>query len=575
MNKLLLSILLLSIAPFINATGPQCLCQCTASPRVTESPQATAIPRVTSTPIDIDDTPLPSPLNTPDVTTDDDEAFRDECLNDAECAQDQYCRTDVLDTFFPPDCLTQTCVNRPRACLPRLAVNETCLSIFTNTNGVINECSEGSACVFSSDAGDSKCLKRIEVGKECSIFAFGSKLCVEGTVCQGAKAVIEGLETGTCKARLFAGEGDQCNNDADCGEGLSCDPFLPAKCIKQKEVGEECLGNSGPNSKECKNGFCAQDLRGIEGGSSKGICLEYSSIGGPCRVDTDCGNSASEIPPVVDSHVPLMVCNKQDDLTKGACFNQSVLITELGGKCNKKLDACDGRRGLVCDDVDGKSICVQRHAIDPLTGEQASSQSAILPCTPGSPLSTCPLDRAGRETECRRPLSQSTKVPYGISQCLPVQEVVKLGDVCNDVENAICEEGATCETAPPGVSTRPGTKTQNFATVRYCMRTLPAGSVCSNKDFKNACPEGSFCIDGACKTADTPPDVPITFIGLDDDCAANTTCAPGLQCTDQGFGSSICRVSTVLVGNGEDCSRTATTLKVTRNSSLFSPCAAR
>ncbi|KAI0558577.1 hypothetical protein FGB62_201g017 [Gracilaria domingensis] len=134
-------------------------------------------------------------------------------------------------------------------------------------------------------------------------------------------------------------------------------------------------------------------------------------------------------------------------------------------------------------DVDGEHVCVKR--------ETSPNPTEHL-CTLHSRLSSCPPDTLGNLRECRRALSRQTKTFEGTYGCRRLREVVLYGAV-------------------PGVEMIPSRFTP--PPLRTCVKVVPLGAPCSDQ-FRFACEEGNFCVDGACRRVDTAPEVPNTFASL-------------------------------------------------------------
>ncbi|KAI0565140.1 hypothetical protein FGB62_21g06 [Gracilaria domingensis] len=233
--------------------------------------------------------------------------------------------------------------------------------------------------------------------------------------------------------------------------------------------------------------------------------------GEKCNDDRQCRSGFFAF---VSSRTDDLLCNRPTSNT-GVCVLESELLRELGAPCNPAKDACDARRGLSCARVGSQFKCIQR-GISPDTFNHF--------CTPNSPLSSCPPDNRGNLRECRRALSLSKQFE-GPFSCRTRRQLVPLGNPCSATEFAVCQQGAVCAEVP-GVSPPSG----RFPPppLRTCMRLLPVGAACPDQ-FRFKCEEGSFCVDGTCRKADTPPTVAVTFASVGDECS-ELSCPPGTVC---------------------------------------------
>lgn len=457
--------------------------------------------------------------------------FVDECLSDTECGKDEYCFLNYADTR---GCVTGACDIRPRVCLKRKEINVGC--------NLTLECEEGLYCENGIGVGKMVCKERIALGEACKRFSEDG--CEVGLNCLG-----EG-EKGICGVLKKAEAGESCLN-VECKEGLFCDESgsgmggFNKKCAKTHIEGEKCTPFS---SGQCEDGFCMSDFKGSE---QFGVCIKFPGVGGPCLFDTDC---MSLEPDPIFGRSPPVVCNLSKNPLFGTCINETALIKEPGADCEANLDACDGRRGLACEEIDSKYVCVQRVDI----GGRGSRA-----CTPGSPHSFCDKsDSQGRSpTECRRALGLNSKTAYGTSQCLAKIEVVTKGEICNKEDFVVCEDGTSCEVGP-GIGIRDPSPRDIVYPVRYCMKKIPAGGNCASK-FEVTCKEGSTCVAGVCSATAALVKVPETMAGFFDDCST-MPCAPGLVCKSQEFRpvKQVCQAPAVMVGAGEACASNGTVSKV-------------
>ena len=128
-------------------------------------------------------------------------------------------------------------------------------------------------------------------------------------------------------------------------------------------------------------------------------------------------------------------------------MKESLLLKTLGALCEVATNLCDSRRGLFCETIDGKDVCIQRDAVT----HDVDVDMLQSPCAPDSPMSFCEESPSDARLECRRALSLNMKIPSCAAQCRRAREVAPLGGICNLHEFATCEEGASCE-LPSGVS---------------------------------------------------------------------------------------------------------------------------
>ena len=527
-----------------------------ATPETTEEALVTSSPDedVTSSPL-VDEVDPSMSADPVDPSTSG-QIFADECLSDAECNGDEYCSSSNADSR---DCILSSCDISPRKCVPRLAIGASC----RNTG----QCTEGSFCINGPNVVDMVCTKRIEIGGECIL--SGENGCVEGAECTGGPvSPLDGSGNGTCTKKLEQKQtqevGEQCSDIQKCVDGGFCDTSTSSGPVNitTGPVGT-CKATSPPGGTcdqttsdiECENGFCLADFDNPN--QIKTTCVAYPGIGGPCRFDTNCAPF-----PVTgfNDREPRIVCNKKNSTTlAGVCLNETSLVKNLGASCDLALNDCDARRGLVCEEFEGKPVCVQRGDVDDVGGVGEGE----FPCTPGSPLSTCsgamiPGPKGSLPKTCRRAISQNGKTPYGTTRCLTALQEASLGQICNHDADTICEDGLACEIGP-GISKREPGRRDIVSPVRYCMKSVGIGGDCSEK-FETTCEEGSACVNDVCTASATPVEVPETFAGFLDDCSS-TPCAPGLTCQEE-FGTKSCKKPVETVGAGEDCSSTVATEKV-------------
>eukprot|EP00178_Gracilaria_changii_P026662 TRINITY_DN821_c0_g1_i1.p1 TRINITY_DN821_c0_g1~~TRINITY_DN821_c0_g1_i1.p1 ORF type:complete len:526 (-),score=52.67 TRINITY_DN821_c0_g1_i1:1894-3471(-) len=425
------------------------------------------------------------------------------CLSDIECPLDQYCKPPDAtqnDFFFGTGSVEAS------TCVPRLPERSNC------TNVGLSECEQGTFCGFVDDFNPSPltCLRQLPSGASCALSATAP--CRDDLVCE--------IEP-TCRAFTFGFGGDFCQFDRHCQQqqGFYCRSNFN-QCTAKRPPGGACALE--PENFECE-GFCVNPE---QFGRQPGVCQRLQTAGEKCNDDTQC----QTIPfPFQTSRTDDLLCNKPTGAI-GTCVLQSDLIRRLGAHCDPTNDTCDARRGLSCGPVGEHFKCVQR---------AASPDSFLHYCTPNSPLSSCPPDDFGNLRECRRSLN-SDKQFEGVFACRIRRQVVPLGNPCSVEEFAVCAPGAVCAEAP-GVDRPVG----RFPPppLRTCMKVLPSGAPCADQ-FRFKCEQGSFCVDGTCEQAETPPTVAIEFASVAEDCS-ELSCPPGTECTadsDVPDSAKICRL---------------------------------
>lgn len=410
--------------------------------------------------------------------------------------------------------------------------------------------------MYDEGVGGSVCKKKIAAGDPCTPF---SDTCAPGYVCATSSTDVlfggsgSAPETATCLEVTLVAVGEKCTQILrGCEKGAYCDTSgvesgaTEGVCKAKAAKGGVCSGND----EECLKGFCVVDF---EGGDSKGVCVDYVGVGGLCVSSSNCAEFNEGVDEVVDGVA--VFCNKKDNSGAGVCVNEKIVIKSVGAACDKGKDYCDGRRGLVCETVEGKDVCVQKSSITALIDTVALSN----PCTPGSPLSTCdnPFQYPTGPAECRRALTLTEKKVVGTTQCRRALEIVEQGSICNNFEFAVCGEGTLCK---PGlgidtVSVFDPSDVRN--PVHYCMKEVAVGGTCDDSTFTTFCEDGSSCVSGTCTATASTPEVPITLSGFDGECSKKS-CATGLSCISDDFVGKRCAVPEVAAESGESCSQNAT-----------------
>lgn len=289
----------------------------------------------------------------------------------------------------------------------------------------------------------------------------------------------------------------------------------------------------------------------------KGVCIDYVGIGDRCVSSNNCGSTQNFFNAQIQA--PSVICNKKADSSMGICANEKDLIKDIGKECDKKKNLCDTRRGLVCDTVDGKDMCIQN------SGVFGDGESFSNPCTPGSPLSTCSNVFPSGPAECRRALTTINKKVIDLTECRRAIEIVEQGSICNNFDFAVCEEGTFWR---PGIGISRASvfdPSDIRDPVAYCMKEISIGETCDDSTSATFCEKGSLCVNSVCAANEPTPEVPITFSGFDGECSKKS-CAPGLSCIKEEFADQKrCLVQQVSVGSGELCTSNATVTAVRKN----------
>lgn len=516
------------------AVDNQCMCKCDSSHPLSEVDSSTGAGETTMPDEDIGETtedafgndagdlessPLEeisnesgSELGATDSLT----LFVDQCKSNADCASNQYC----LNESHKISCENTSSCDTSAKCVPRRTLGQNCTSD--------QFCSQALHCWVQA-----QCVQREKLGEKCEYPRYPKvqSPCEDGLECSSA--------TAKCIATGVRKKGEKCFFDSNQCEQESL--FCNDVCETKKLPGAICGFIRG----ECANGVCANYF-----GSDVGLNRPYTCVSQPfCTSSLSCpGEMDINVGSNVDA--PQVLCNLATGKLYGLCLNETMLTKTLGASCDPAFDTCDARRNLVCDTLNGQPRCLQRDGH----------------CTPGSPFSSCSSKETGVAMECRRPLTQETKKPFGKNACSRKLEIIKLGNLCSLEDYAICEEGASCE-MPPGVSVHnpgdcvaqsPGAAESPLCSGRnakYCMRTIPTGSDCSSV-FTTKCEKGSFCINAKCVKSNSEPIVPLQYAGFEQGCETEkpNVCAPGLECGTADFaGQLVCVKPKIVVGENDLC----------------------
>ncbi len=223
-------------------------------------------------------------------------ATEGDCMQDAECIGDRFCRVDDL------------C---PGVCSPKREDGERCARE--------EECSSGSVC------HEGRCTSELRAGDECESCGVG---CGGGLFCLGADE--ETGETGTCQSLndLFtAPEGEPCDIEGElCEPGASC-----AASVEGGEVSWTCEppASSGGDCQlaipdMCPTGeYCAGLAPRV--GVLQGICSQLPTEGLDC-LPGDCGGGR---------------CAADHACVEGICRRLKPNGESCAGKAECYSDHCD------------------------------------------------------------------------------------------------------------------------------------------------------------------------------------------------------------------------------------------
>lgn len=180
-------------------------------------------------------------------------------------------------------------------------------------------------------------------------------------------------------------EGDDCNDDVECGENLVCrdkyDETCPGTdidlvCTTGEQEGKKCRRNCNPGNTpfgQCEPGeFCFSDIEGVA--ASGGFCQE-----GTCKADTECG---------LGNLCLFRNLNPDSDQEKG------------GGLCYRGCEPFNCSPGVSCDgcppeDLDGDDLDDQMACI-PLETSLAGELNRVV-CAPAGPVAArglCSINEA-------------------------------------------------------------------------------------------------------------------------------------------------------------------------------------
>lgn len=412
-----------------------------------------------------------------------------------------------------------------------------------------DECPMGSTCVMFRGGSGGVCLLDCDLTIEDAcpdtlgcIDAMGAPpVCLPG--CDVDADCADGL---TCNPMGgFIGEGNcydaegqldsGCASDADCPAGAGClddDPNFPdGVCL---------VGGCDPAT----NTGCPGDSQCLDFGFSGDYCMDGCTADADCREAYECDEVQGRLtcqPSFVDANLG-QTCNTATQGCPGG-----VCITEAGSGFPANYCAaveCDPADGTGCpgDGVcieanDGSGICLDgcatatdcRDAYDcrPSDAEDPTSATACLPgCTSDAQCTyEPPRWRPGPAYVCNT----------GTGRCQTPFVEANLGEPCANAEDD-CPGGACFTEAddgwPAGTCTYPGCRLSGTGPEATC----PTGSVCTDDGAGD--PELGVCVD-ACTVAATPSD-----------------CRPGYACVELTVGSTDGACRPMCTADG-DCDTTS------------------
>ncbi len=292
------------------------------------------------------------------------------CMGDAECAMGQRCVDGQCvanpggcagdaDCPMGETCQDGMCAVPPGGCLNdnECGPNASCVNGRCEPNNM-PECAGNADCADGMICRNGQCLpENNNNGGECVVDGD----CLPGLQCvQGMCQIAEGLgdpcdPNGQCPGPLVCVAGiclpnvfeDECQQDADCGEGMRCDA---GACVMRGVLGDPCNdGMDCVEDFECRDGVCQEpagdDLCAVNADCPAGmVCVagfcEPGNGGGMCADDAECPAGSRCVAGVCQAGNDGDMCAGDEECPAGEiCFNGQCQMAP--GGCIDDLD-CGG-----------------------------------------------------------------------------------------------------------------------------------------------------------------------------------------------------------------------------------------
>jgi len=315
-----------------------------------------------------------------------------------------------------------------------------------------DECPKNAWCVNLSKYqcetdNNPGCIEEAGVWLKCYTKYSAGKGCIEDVQCLGK-----------CESNLCTGgeDGDECNDDVQCGPGKIC---YDKKCVLIKDGGESC-----EDDEECKTGLCAKCT------NCEGKICTYGTEGKYCEEDEHCldtltcDEEKNKCASLGGQGEP---CDDQDDCGPGfACFDNICTIGKIDGEdcgddwecaskvCNPTLDMC----GKV---VDGKECEENKHCESGICNTELDICGKVADdkgceenehCVSG--VCNTAIDECGKseggvkcklKSECKSNMCNTAMSP---DECVPVGGYQENEKDCEVGKHAMCGEGFKCVDTP-------------------------------------------------------------------------------------------------------------------------------
>ena len=245
------------------------------------------------------------------------------CTADTDCGPGETCKNSVC-TVEPPKPIAQLC--QPCHTSEQCGAGNYCYEGSSPLGYCVQACSLGQFCPkgFSCQqiaAGIEQCIPT----SGCFVSCDANTTCPTGSSCQ----------SGICKHDTGAKEGESCNKEVTCEQGL--------ECVSDGTVGRcarACGAGPGEAGSPCDNGKCNAGLRCINFGGGYTACLEVCT--GQC-------GAAGGICSQLGRSLRACMCQSDSDCASGYSCNRSGF--GFYGACAPAPKAGSCHPSLTCRDI--------------------------------------------------------------------------------------------------------------------------------------------------------------------------------------------------------------------------------